>query len=61
VDKAAELAKVTKPKVVQLYRPPSLRELLTGQTETSSPVVKLDSSLLDKFTTPRLMYLWQGQ
>ena len=61
VDKAAKLAKLTKPKVVQLYRPPSLRELLTGQAETSSPVVKLDSSLLDRFTSPRLMYLWQGQ
>lgn len=61
VEKAAQLADLDKPKVVRISRTPSFREMLSGQAGASTPVVSLDSSLLDKFTTPRVMYLWQGQ
>ena len=61
VDKAAQLAGLDKPKVVRIFRTPSFREMLSSRAAASSPVVNVDSSLLDKFTTPRVMYLWQGQ
>ncbi|NIA06377.1 MAG: signal peptide peptidase SppA [Actinobacteria bacterium] len=61
VDKAAELAKLTKPKLIRISRVPSLREVLTGRLQSSKALINLDSSLLDSITTPRMLYLWQGQ
>ena len=61
-DKAAELAKLTKPKLIRLSRVLSFREMLTGRIQQpSNALIHLDSSLLDSVTTPRLLYLWQGQ
>lgn len=61
VKKTAELASLDKPKVIRLSRVPSLRELLTGHSQSSKALINLDRSLLDSVTTPRMMYLWQGQ
>ncbi|MCK4850968.1 MAG: signal peptide peptidase SppA [Phycisphaerae bacterium] len=61
MDKAAELAKLDKPKVVRLSKPPSLRETLTGAAKAQNTLINIDASFLDDLTTPRLLYLWQGQ
>ena len=61
VEKTAELANLSEPKVVRLSRVPSLREMLTGQPQSSQALINVDRSLLDSITTPRLLYLWQGQ
>jgi protease-4 len=61
VDKAANLAQLAKPKVVRLSAMTGWRELLASRDQSSKALINLDSSLLDRITTPRLMYLWQGQ
>ena len=61
IDKAAELAKLDKPRVLRLSRPAGLRQLLTGADQAKNPLLNIDASLLDDLTTPRLLYLWQGQ
>ena len=61
VDKAAELAKLKKPRVVRLSRPATFRQLHTGAGQAKNSLISIDASLLDDLTTPRLLYLWQGQ
>ena len=59
--KAAELAGLSEPKVVKLTKVPSLREALTGAAQNKTALINIDASALDQLTTPRLLYLWQGQ
>ena len=62
IAKAAELAKLKKPRVLRLSRKPaSLREMFTGASQSKNALINIDASLLDNLTTPRLLYLWQGQ
>lgn len=61
IGKAAKLANLSKPKVVRLSRPASLRERLTGAAQAQNSLINIDASLLEDLTTPRLLYLWQGQ
>ena len=60
IDKVAQLAGLSRPKVVRLSRPPSVRELLIGAAESKNALINIDASFVDNFTTPRLLYLWQG-
>ena len=61
VDKAAQLAGLSNPKVVRLSRTPSFREILTGAAQAKNALVNIDASFLNDLTSPRLLYLWQGQ
>ncbi len=61
IDKTAELAGLDRPKVLRLSKPASFRQLLTGADQAKNPLLNIDASLLDDLTTPRLLYLWQGQ
>ena len=61
IAKAAELAKLDDPKVVRLTQPAGLRELLASQSQVKGALINIDASVLDELTSPRLMYLWQGQ
>ena len=61
VDKAADLAQLSDPHVVRLGRPPNLREMLSSAQQSKTSLINLDASLVDEVTTPRLLYLWQGQ
>ena len=59
IAKTAELANLPDPRVLRLSRPASLRERLTGASQTKNSLINIDASLLDDLTTPRLLYLWQ--
>lgn len=61
IEKTAALAELDKPRVVRLSRPATFAERLTGAEEAHSSLLNIDASLLDELTTPRLLYLWQGQ
>ena len=61
IAKAAELAELDDPRVLRLSRPVSFSERLTGASQAKNTLINIDASLLDNLTTPRLLYLWQGQ
>lgn len=61
VAKTTSLAGLGKPKVVHLSKMFSLRDMFGAEAESHTPQIKLDASLVDELTAPRLMYLWQGQ
>ena len=69
--KAAALAGLTKQHVVKYEREPSLLDIFSGDTSAKSGVssganfrgvnVKIDRSVLDEITTPRLMSIYRGE
>lgn len=71
VAKAAKMASLSKEHVVRYEEPPSLFDLLGSKSNLPAPGasgnvtvngvnVTLDPKLIQEFTTPRMMYLWQG-
>ena len=59
IDRAAQLAGLSRPKVVRYARRKTFMEtLLEGK---SSPSLKLDAELLDRLQTPRFMMIWKAQ
>ena len=61
VDKTTKLAGLTKPRVVRLSKMITLRDVFGGSVESRQSKLEIDASLVDELTTPRLVYLWQGQ
>lgn len=61
--KAAELAGLSKPRVVRYKSTPSFFEALGVRSSVPAGAfdpAKLDRALLDRLTAPRLVYLWNG-
>lgn len=63
---AASAAGLSNPSIVKYQESPTLSQLLLGsesKSHTSSPGVTLQISpeMVDRFTTPRLLYLWRGE
>ncbi|CAN5424718.1 hypothetical protein BH09PLA1_BH09PLA1_16610 [soil metagenome] len=74
--KAASMTGLASPHVVRYQRQPSLMDILSGDTSASSLLgdrstktsiggsgvsIKLDRSLLDEITTPRMMSIYRGE
>jgi protease-4 len=56
IETVSSLANIEEPHVVEYRRPFSLANLLSSRSET----IKLDRAALYEFTTPQILYLWDG-
>jgi protease IV len=63
-ERAQALASVSGAKLVKYNRQPTLADVLSGNVRAPalpSGELKLDASVLDELTTPRLLALWRGR
>lgn len=58
IDKAKELAGEQTVRVVTYSKPPTVLEMLTGTTSSSTAMPRIDANLLLKLTVPRALYLY---
>lgn len=63
---ASQTAGLTKPEVVRYHDNPSLRDLFVGaEGKSTLPAggltVHVSPEMIDRLTTPRLMYVWRGE
>jgi protease IV len=57
---AAEMASLTRPRVVRYREEPGLFDALRVEEEASMSIRSFDRETLDRLFTPRLVYLWNG-
>lgn len=66
IDQVATAASLSNPMAVRYRESPTLSQMLLGAQSNSSAsgrgvTLQISPEVMDRFTTPRLMYLWRGQ